>query len=182
MNTFRSPLKVFLILVLAGQLLFALGSRFYTAPHFEGRIFATLGAQWAGASNLHELNDAAHYFGQTIIGWTKFPHFLSELQEKAKLPASAGFSAHLQERQNIVFTLTGSAPFTEEQLAATLKFVQAKMNEYNAMTHTGFTLSNTDEELVETTRAYVSGALLTGILSLVLACGFLYLSPVPRPY
>ncbi|MFH0820568.1 MAG: hypothetical protein V1908_02230 [Candidatus Peregrinibacteria bacterium] len=166
--------KPFLVLLVIGQLAFALFSSGYTAPRHEGRIFATIGVKLGEQVDLSKLNEAAHYFGQTIIGWTKFPHFLEQMKAKATLPADVGFSAHMQERQNIVFTFTSVEPLTQDHLNGARDYLQSKLTEYNRSSSTGFTLSNVDYEILETTRSYASGALLTLIVSAGLVLVWIY--------
>ncbi len=157
-------------LILAGQALFYATSPRYTAPRFEARLYTTLGVQFARGSDLHQLNEAAHYFGQTIIGWTKFPHFLPELSKALGFePASLG--AHMQERQNLIFTLDSSTPLTEESLRKARAYLQSKLDEYNRQSATTFVFTNTDEELVNKTRSYAGGALITLVLSMAVSLG-----------
>ena len=81
MNLIKQKKEIFLVLVivLVGQILFAFMSPSFTEPSYEGRIYATTGVKHK-QEDLHKLNEAAHYFGQTMIGWLKFPNFLSDLQ------------------------------------------------------------------------------------------------------
>ncbi|MFH1012870.1 MAG: hypothetical protein V1760_03940 [Candidatus Peregrinibacteria bacterium] len=167
-------LKVLIGLILLGQLVFLMASPRYTAPSYEGRIYATIGVELIGNSDLHKLNEAAHFFGQTIIGWTKFPNFVKNLREKAGLSADADFSAHMQERQNIVFAVHSSKPVEATDLFEVKNYLQGKLVEYNESSSTGFMLSNLDYEQLETTRSYAFGAAVALALSVLIWLGFWY--------
>lgn len=170
----KMSLKSLALAIVLGQLVFALASTRYTAPRFEGRIYATIGVEMVNGSDLHKLNEAAHYFGQTIIGWSKFPHFTEDLQAKTGLPPSIGFSAHLQERQNIIFTVRSPQPVLPAQLFQVRNYLQGKLLEYNENSSTGFSLSNLDYEQADLTRGYFSGALFTLAFSLLLWAGWIF--------
>lgn len=172
---FFYPIKVLVLFVALGQLLFAVFSSFYTRPEFEGKIYATLGVEFFDKNDLHKLNEAAHYFGQTLIGWTKFPHFSPSLKEKASLPADTVFNAHMQERQNIIFSLNSKEPITSTHLSATQTFIGTQLDEYNQKAGTRFMLSNVDTGERELTRSYSSGSLFAFLLSVVLSFFIFYL-------
>lgn len=173
---FNKPKKIipFLIaIVLFGQLVFAVFSADYTAPFYENRVFATTGIEYGG-NDLHKLNEGAHYFGQTMIGWTKFPSFRHALITDLDLPADTEINMHMQERQNTIFTLTTSDPIDFDQLEGAKNFLQAKIDEYNSNTNTKFVLTNVDYEQVEVSRSYGFGALITLILSVMVGFGILF--------
>jgi hypothetical protein len=157
-----------------GQLFFALISSGFTAPRYEGRIFSTTGVRHE-QEDLHTLNEAAHYFGQTIIGWLKFPHFYSDLQKDVSLPEGSSLSAHMQERQNIIFSIFSPVPLKQEQLVGVKDYIQKKLDAYNSINRTGFVMTNVDYELVEIQRTYEFGAIVTLIASTTLALAFLFL-------
>ena len=175
MKSSYSHFKVLFLLLFLGQLLFAAFGSFYTRPHYEGKIYATLGVEFFDKNDLHKLNEAAHYFGQTLIGWTKFPHFSQHLKEKAALPPDALFKAHMQERQNIIFTLNSKEPITSAHLVGTQAFIESELHEYNQKAGTRFMLSNVDYEERELTRSYTSGALFVLILSVLFSFFVFYL-------
>jgi hypothetical protein len=165
-----NDIKLLVAILIAGQLLFALMSPGFTTPHYEGRIYATTGVKHK-SEDLHKLNEAAHYFGQTIIGWLKFPHFMDHLSEAVELPAGADLSAHIQERQNIIFTLSSPEPVEIEALQMIKNYIQSLLDEYNTVSQTEFVLTNMDYETVELKRSYLFGALVTLIVSLVIGLG-----------
>ncbi|MBN2096393.1 hypothetical protein JW752_03240 [Candidatus Peregrinibacteria bacterium] len=173
LKKYKKSLAFLFLLAVIGQLIFSLAAWRYTVPFYENRIFATVGIQFEG-SDLHKLNEGAHYFGQTMIGWTKFPHFKSELMENAQLPESLEINMHIQERQNIIFTLTTDTPITFEQLKAAKTFLQDKLDDYNDKTHTKFVLTNVDYNQTEVKRSYPFGALTVFILSVVLGMAILF--------
>lgn len=172
--TLKKEIYLLLIIVLVGQILFAIVSPGFTAPRYEGRIYATTGVQHK-QEDLHKLNEAAHYFGQTMIGWLKFPNFLSDLQSKVSLPVDSGISAHIQERQNIIFTVQSPTPIEKETLIGVKNHIQAKIDQYNAVSQTEFVLSNLDYELVEIKRSYQFGTVVTLIVTLVIGLALIFI-------
>lgn len=170
----RHSLLFILILPLAGQLLFWLFSGSYTAPRYESRMYATTGIQFDG-SDLHKLNEGAHYFAQTMIGWTRFPNFRDDLVRFAGLPDDTAINMHIQERQNFIFTLTTRAPINLEQLKKTKAFLQGKMDEYNEKTKTSFVLTSVDYEQADMTKNYSFGAFSAFLLSLILSFAGLFI-------
>ena len=170
----KKEITFLVILILIGQLIFAFYSPKYTTAHFENRIFATLGIEF-DKSDLHRLNEAAHYFGQTLIGWTKFPHFMENLAKQISLPEGSSINAHMQERQNIVFILYTSEPIEYSALVKTKDYLQNLIDEYNQNTNTNLILSNLDYDQAEIKRSFSSGALITLILSIVVGLGVIFL-------
>lgn len=171
---YRSELILMVVVVLIGQLIFAFASPSFTTPRYEGRIYATTGVRHK-QEDLHKLNEAAHYFGQTMIGWLKFPHFFSDLLKQVELPAESSVSAHIQERQNIIFTVESPAALKLESLIEVKDYIQGKLNDYNRVNQTEFVLTNVDYEQVEIKRSYAFGAAVTLIVTLVLASGILFI-------
>lgn len=166
-------IKFILILIVLGQIAFAFVSPSFTAPHYESRIYATTGVKH-DSSDLHKLNEAAHYFGQTMIGWTKFPNFMNKLQLAADLPGDSSINAHIQERQNIIFTVSTKKPITSENVIAVKDYIQLQMDEYNSVNQTEFNLSNLDYENAKIQRSYRFGAMVTLIVSLILGMAVLF--------
>lgn len=172
---YKSYLSFVIILILAGQVLFGLSSAKYTQPHYESKIFFTTGIVFDG-SDLHKLNEGAHYFGQTMIGWSKFPNFRSDLMKAVDLPDDSSIYMHVQERQNMIFVIsTDSAPIDSEKLSGVKDFLQNKMNEYNQNTNTQFVMTNIDYDQATIQKSYSFGALMTLILSSALAIGLIFL-------
>jgi len=163
----RKLVSFIVILVIVGQILFALVSRGYTVPRYEGRLFATTGIEFTG-QDLHKLNEGAHYFGQTMIGWTRFPSFRVDLINFAGLPVDSDINMHAQERQNFIFTVNSKSPIEINQIILVKDFIQGKIDEYNENTKTEFILSNLDYQTSEINRSYSQGALFVLILSVVL--------------
>ena len=161
-------------IVLVGQILFAFMSPVFTAPCYEGRIYATTAVKHK-QEDLHKLNEAAHYFGQTMIGWLKFPNFLSNLQNEVDLPDGSNISAHIQERQNIIFSLSSPTSIEKEALVAVKDHIQIKIDEYNSVSQTEFVLSNLDYELVEIKRSYQFGATVTLIATMVIGLALIFI-------
>lgn len=171
---YKKPILFLFILAIIGQALFAVVSKQYTDPFYENRIFATVGIQFDG-NDLHKLNEGAHYFGQTMIGWTKFPNFKSELTEDVELPEDIEINMHIQERQNIIFTLTTNTHIEFYQLESARAFLQNKLDEYNTKTNTKFVLTNVDYDQIEVRRSYWFGALTALILSIVAGLALLFI-------
>jgi len=174
LKKYKKSLTFLFILVVIGQVIFLLTAWRYTAPFYENRIFATVGIRFEG-SDLHKLNEGAHYFGQTMIGWTKFPHFKEALTENTGLPENTEINMHIQERQNIVFTLTTATPIEFSRLKTAKTFLQDKLDDYNEKTSTRFVLTNVDYDQTEVKRSYAFGALTAFILSVVLGMAILFI-------
>lgn len=171
---YKHYLFFILTIILVGQISFAATSKKYTTPHYESKIFFTTGIVFDG-SDLHKLNEAAHYFGQTMIGWSKFPSFRNELVESVDLPEDTSINMHVQERQNMIFVVaTDSAPIESEKLGAVKDFLQNKMNEYNQKTNTEFVMSNVDYQQLTIQKSYSFGAMMTLVLSAALGIALLF--------
>ncbi len=173
LKKYKKSLAFLILLIVIGQVFFALNAWRYTAPFYENRLFATVGIRFEG-SDLHKLNEGAHYFGQTMIGWTKFPHFKDELTDSTGLPANTDINMHIQERQNIIFTLTTDTPIEFSQMKAAKNFLQDKLDDYNEKTNTKFILANVDYDQVEVRRSYTFGALTALILSVAVGVALLF--------
>ena len=172
-NTYKKEGAFLLVLLVMGQFLFAMISSRVTAPHYEGRIYATTAVRHQ-QEDLHKLNEAAHYFGQTMIGWLKFPNFYGDLSQTVSLPEGASLSAHIQERQNIIFVVSSPTPLEQESLLGVTDFIQGKIDNYNEASRTEFNLSNLDYELVEIRRSYQFGAIVTLLVTLVIGLGLVF--------
>lgn len=173
-SNYRKEIIFIIILILIGQVVFALISSKFTTPVWENRIYATTGVQH-DSSDLHKLNEAAHYFGQTMIGWTKFPSFMSSLAESTNLPDGSSINAHIQERQNIIFTVTTPKPIEIGKLIEVKDYVQKKMDDYNSVNRTKFVLSSLDYEQAEVSKTYAFGVIVALITSIIIAMGLLFI-------
>ena len=172
-NKYVHELIFVIILILIGQIIFAMMSSKFTTPTYESKIYATTGVKH-DTSDLHRLNEAAHYFGQTMIGWTKFPHFMSNLMKRTELPKGSYLNAHIQERQNIIFTVYTPEPIEMDKVFDVKDYIQYKMDEYNNVNRTKFVLSSLDYEQVTTQKSYKFGAIVSFILSIVVAIGLIF--------
>ncbi len=170
----KSELKLIIILAIVGQLLFAILSPNFTTPSYDNRIYATTGVMHK-QEDLHKLNEAAHYFGQTMIGWLKFPSFMEDLSKVVEVPEGSSMSAHIQERQNIIFTLNTLEPVKPETLIMVKNFLQSKIDEYNSVSQTEFVLTNLDYEQIELKKSYSFGATVTLLVTIVLGLGLIFI-------
>ncbi len=159
-----------LILIIVGQLIFVFYSPKYLKTSYTSRIYATTGVKHK-QEDLHKLNEAAHYFGQTIIGWLKFPSFMEDLSSAVELPEGSSISAHIQERQNLIFNLNSTKAIEEGTLFEVKEFVQRKIDEYNSVSQTEFILTNFDYEQITQTNTYKFGAMVVFFLSLTFTLG-----------
>jgi len=171
---YKFEIILFIILIAAGQVMFAMFSQKITTPRWENRIYATTGVMHDN-SDLAKLNEAAHYFGQTIIGWTKFPNFTKNMLGATGLPSDSSVNAHMQERQNIVFTVYTANPIEQQKLVSVKDYIQGKLDEYNNVNRTKFVLSNLDYEQVEIKKSYEYGALSALIASFIIVLGIVFL-------
>ena len=144
----KTSIKLIIILLVIGQVLFALMSKGFTTSHYENKIYATTGVQH-DTSDLHKLNEAAHYFGQTMIGWTKFPNFMKDLTDSIGLPEGSSVNAHMQERQNMIFTVYTAESIEMDKLIDVKDYIQGKLDDYNSVNRTKFVLSSLDYEQLE---------------------------------
>ena len=170
---YKKSILFLLVLAIIGQVIFAIASPAYTTPFYESKIYATTGIRFDG-SDLHKLNEGAHYFGQTMIGWTKFPNFKQNLIEFAALPSDTEINMHMQERQNIILTLKTNDPIEFDQVVKTKDYLQSKINEYNKYTNTQFILTNVDYEQAEVARSYGFGAVVTLLISVISGLALLF--------
>ncbi len=170
---YEKSLQFLAVLAIAGQFLFLIFSGGYTAPKYEGKFFATTGVEFDGV-DLHKLNEGAHYFGQTMIGWTRFPHFREDLVKAAELANDTEINMHMQERQNIIFTLSSSKPVDLIKVETARDFLQGKIDEYNDNSNTHFILSNVDYDLIEIKNTYLFGATFTLLLSIAFGLALLF--------
>ncbi len=173
-KSYKKEIQLLVAIVLVGQILFAFMSPGFTQPSYEGRIYATTGVMHK-QEDLHKLNEAAHYFGQTMIGWLKFPNFLSDMRENVDLADDAALSAHIQERQNIIFSVSSASPVEKDTLIAVKDHIQGKIDQYNSVSRTEFVLTNLDYEQVEIERTYKFGAVVSLIAALVIGLAFIFI-------
>ncbi len=166
----KQNISLLAILIILGQLLFLVLSPSFTTPSYSGEVFATTGVKHK-QEDLHKLNEAAHYFGQTIIGWMKFPNFMKDLNEALELPEGTYASAALQERQNIILKLEGPEPIEKTMLVGLKDMVQIKIDDYNEVSQTEFILTNFDYQTSTHQRTYTLGAIITLIASIVVWMG-----------
>ena len=163
-------LIITLILVIIGQISFFFYSPKYSETKYASRIYSTTGVKHK-QEDLHKLNEAAHYFGQTIIGWLKFPSFMEELSESVNLPEETSVYAHIQERQNLVFVINSPNEIESDNLIKVKDFVQGKIDEYNKVSQTEFVLTNLDYEQSIQENSYKKGAGIALLASLIIGLG-----------
>lgn len=173
-KSYKKPISFLIILLAVGQLIFLISSGKYTQPRFESKIYTTTGSVFNQGDNLHRLNEAAHYFGQTMVGWTKFPNFRSRLIKYAELPSDTEINMHVQERQNFIFTITTKKAIDMDDLKKAKDFLQSEIDEFNKNTKTQFVLTNIDYEQAEITRSYAFGVLFTLLLSFAVGLAILF--------
>jgi hypothetical protein len=173
-KSIKQQVILIITLVIIGQIVFAFMSKDFTTPRYESKIYSTTGVQH-DSSDLHKLNEAAHYFGQTIIGWTKFPHFMSDLSEIVGLPEGSSINAHMQERQNIIFTVYTPEPIEMKKLVSVKDYIQGKLDSYNSVNRTKFVLSSLDYEQIEVQKTYGYGAGIALLVSFIIGIAVLFI-------
>jgi len=169
----KKEIGILASLILIGQLAFLIMSPNFLTPQYSGEAFGTMGVKHE-QEDLHKLNEAAHFFGQTIIGWMKFPHFMEELNQATKIPEGTQASAALQERQNIILRLEGPKPIEKEMLIGLKEHIQKKINDYNEVSQTNFILTNLDYQTNTHQRSYSFGAVISLIITIVLWMGIYF--------
>ena len=173
-NTLKNNFLITLILIILGQLIFFILSPRFLEVSYSNRIYGTVGVQ-ENQENLQSLSEAAHQFGQTLMGWLKFPSFMEQLSQTVELPQGASISAYQQERQNIIITLMTPQPIEEETLVQVEVYIQNKIEAYNQVSQTEFILTQLDFEQVKLQKTYSFGAGVTLVISLILGAGIWFL-------
>lgn len=174
-NIIKKEILIALAIIIIGQLIFLVLSPKFMQESFVNRIYATTAVKHR-SEDLHKLNEAAHYFGQTMIGWLKFPNFMNQLTEVVTvLPEGSGMSARVQERQNIIFELITPVPIELSTLESVRTFIQGKIDDYNVASTTEFVLSNVDYEQLTVKKTYAMGAVITFMACIVLYGGVWFL-------
>lgn len=164
----KIDITIALFITLFAQLIFFFYSPNFTEVSYTNRIFATTGVRHE-QEDLQKLNEAAHFFGETMIGWLKFPSLMADLHDAVDLPEGSAISAQLQERQNIIFVLSTPTSLELDKLIETKNFLQSKIDAYNEVGQTKFILTNFDYDQVKNQRSYQFGAIVIFIASLVFA-------------
>lgn len=173
-KSFKLDLLITATIIIVGQLLFmALSPRFLQAS-YSNEIFATIGVQ-EDQENLQSLSEATNQFGQTMTGWLKFPNFMSKLSQEVNLPKGSTISAHMQERQNIIITLTTPSEISLEALNQVKDYLQKQMDDYNAVSQTEFILTQMDYTQAKIQKTYAFGAGVALAISLILSAGIWFL-------
>ena len=173
LKTYRKEIIILLIFVLIGQAVFAFFGKTYTRTSYQSKIYATMAVKH-DSSDLHKLNEAAHYFGDTMIGWIKFPHFMENLKTKVDLPDDVYMTASHQERQNLIFVLHSPTQIELEKVVNVKDLIQGEIDKYNEKSNTGFVFSNLDYEQITIQRDYKFGAAIIFVLSMFLFGGFIF--------
>lgn len=176
---------VITVLILAlGQLVFFLVSPKFLQVSYENRIYTTMGFENSQVppSEMGDLRqavggqaDAAQQFGQTLMGWLKFPNFMARLSEVVPLPIGSNISSHPQERQNMIITLNTPEEIKLETLMAVKDYLQAKIDEYNKVSQTNYLMTQLDFEQAKLQKTYSFGASVTLIITLILSGSVLFL-------
>ncbi|QQR84146.1 hypothetical protein IPJ72_03065 [Candidatus Peregrinibacteria bacterium] len=167
-SLYRFYINLFLTLCVLGQIGFYFYSPTFTQPVYEARLFTTTGILFEDGKDLHWLNESAHYFSETIIGWARFPHFKDELVAFAGLPTDSQLSIYKQERQNMITSLRSSMPISDDQMHLVRTFIQSKMDEYNTASRTSYRLVGEDIDHLIQKQSYATGALFALAISFVL--------------
>lgn len=158
---------LFTALLLLSQLIFYFYSAEFTKTTYRNRVFFTTGIVFDG-SDLHKLTEGAHYFGNTIVGWSRFPSFRADLIRQFELSQDIKINLHIQERQNLVFLIESNDPMSIDQLKGAKDYLQGKIEEYNSNTNTQFVMTNVDYEQLESSRSYAFGALVSLAIAVLL--------------
>lgn len=150
-------------------------------PQQEAVAFVTVGldqSQLPAENSSYEIQRAVEHFSDVILGWTVEPSFANDFEKLTG--GSFGYSGRRQEKENLLFTVTG--PVQDTVPAQELvDLIDARLAEYNAASHSGYVLALVRTTVVETHpsswRSSLGLAFLAGCLEAVL---FLALSHAPR--
>lgn len=122
--------------------------------HFESTqneavAFVTLGLDQSKLSaevSSYEIQRAVEHFSDVVLGWTAEPSFAKEFAQG--VGEQYGFSARRQEKENLLFTVTG--PVETEGPAITLvSLIKERLGEYNAASNSGYTVAVERETVVQ---------------------------------
>ncbi len=107
-----------------------LGSLFYVSnlgePENKAIAFVTLGVDpIVGENSSYELHRAAEHFSHIVLGWTIEPAFVTEMG------GEYGFSAQRQEKQSMLFEVTGASVLDTVPAEQMLDLVKQRIEEYN---------------------------------------------------
>jgi hypothetical protein len=139
-------IKKFHVWFTLGVVLGALiGSLFYVSnlgePDNKAIAFVTLGVDpLAGESSSYELQRAAEHFSHIVLGWTIEPAFEDEMMEAV---GSLNFSGQRQEKQSMIFTVSGPAGlvFDTVPAVAMLDLLKQRIDEYNLEARANYTVA-----------------------------------------
>lgn len=173
-KTLKIDLLITIGIIILGQLVFLVLSPRFLQISYSNEVFATIGVQ-ENQENLQSLSEAANQFGQTMTGWLKFPNFMTNLSKQVSLPEGSSISAHLQERQNIIFTLTTSKEISSEALIKVKDYLQTQIDNYNKVSQTEFILTQIDYSQSKIQKTYAFGAGVTIVICLILSAGIWFL-------
>ena len=171
LKKFKFELVLMAALIVLGQIVFFAVSNEFTQMSYEGRIYVTNGVGHREDDDLHSLQNAAHYFNETVIGWMRFPSFQPQVKEFAGLPEDAVVGGYMQEHQNVIFTVSSAQNMEVSQLEKVRDFIHLKLDDYNTRNDTGYYLTNPDYEVVTVQKSYRFGAAVALLVAVVLAVG-----------
>ena len=145
----------------------------FSSQETEAVAFVTLGldqSKLPGEVSSYEIQRAVEHFSDVVLGWTAEPNFAKEFAQGVGEQYS--FSARRQEKENLLFTVTG--PLETEGPAITLvSLIKERLGEYNAASHSGYTVAVERETLVQVQQSnWRSAAGWTFVVLLMEALGF----------
>ncbi len=112
-------------------------------PESRGLLFITIGVNQkllANESSSYELQRASEHFSDLVLAWTAEPSFSTELD--AKLAYHLKFSGVRQEKQNLIFNLSGAASdYNSSAGEVFLDLIDGRIKEYDGKTNAGYVVA-----------------------------------------
>lgn len=108
-------------------------------PSYHTVLFTSIVNQSPSSSESNE--QASTYFGESIMGWFRNPSFLNKIFTQSNLQGS--FSAHKQERQNLIIEIDSASQEDGKTLAkTTFEITEQEIQSFNKQANSNFKIIN----------------------------------------
>lgn len=109
----------------------------------RGLLFLSIGVNQKllpNESSSYELQRASEHFSDLVLGWVAEPSFSLELD--SKLTYHLNFSGVRQEKQNLIFNLSGdSTSFNSNSADVFLSLIEGRILEYDSKTNASYVVA-----------------------------------------
>lgn len=122
----------------------------------------------------YEIQRASEHFSDVVLGWTVEPGFSSELNEK--IDGEYSLSGQRQEKQNLIFTVSGSSELvnSSEEAEQLVELIQSRIDEYNNSTNAAYVIAVKSYSYLDGDRS--ESRLVAGFVLVVLVFTYLLLT------